>query len=59
LARTETIENDAEKSVGKYPLARLKKTWEENIKMDLSEVRGSEDGWRLKVAQDHAHFSTI
>lgn len=42
MARMETAKNvcsiPAMKSLGKYPLARLRKTWEDNIKMDLTEV---------------------
>ena len=38
------------KPEGKKPLGRPRRRWEENIKMDLWEVRGGGD-W-MKLAQD-------
>ena len=36
---------------GKRPLGRPRRRWEDNIKMDLQEVRGSCEDW-MELAQD-------
>jgi hypothetical protein len=33
------------RSEGKIPLARLRRRWEDNIKMDLREMEWSDTGW--------------
>jgi hypothetical protein len=38
------------KPVGKMPLGRPKRRWEDNIKMDIQEVGGGGGDW-IKVAQ--------
>ena len=39
------------KSEGKRPLGRLRRRWEDNIKMDLQEVGGGCGDW-MELAQD-------
>ena len=39
------------KHEGKRPLGRPRRRWEDNIKMDLQEVRGSCGDW-MELAQD-------
>jgi len=39
------------KTEGKRPLGRPRRRWEDNIKMDLQEVRGSCEDW-MELAQD-------
>ena len=39
------------KPEGKRPLGRPRRRWEDNIKMDLQEVRGSRGDW-MELAQD-------
>jgi hypothetical protein len=39
------------KPEGKRPLGRLRRKWEDNIKMDLQEVGGSRGDW-MELAQD-------
>ena len=36
---------------GKRPLGRPRRRWDDNIKMDLQEVRGGCGGW-MELAQD-------
>jgi hypothetical protein len=36
---------------GKRPLRRPRRSWEDNIKMDLQEVGGDRGGW-MEMAQD-------
>jgi hypothetical protein len=50
------------KPEGKRPLGRLRRRWEDNIKMDLQEVGGVRGDWR-EFAQDRdgwrAFVSTV
>jgi hypothetical protein len=39
------------KPEGKRPLGRPRRRWEDNIKMDLEEVRGGRGDW-MELAQD-------
>jgi len=39
------------KSEGKRPLARPRRRWEDNVKMDLQYVRGGCEDW-MEMAQD-------
>ena len=39
------------KPEGKRPLRRPRRRWEDNIKMDLQEVRGGRGNW-MELAQD-------
>ena len=39
------------KPEGKRPLGRARRRWEDNIKMDLQEVRGGGGNW-MELAQD-------
>ena len=39
------------KPEGKRPLGRLRRRWEDNIKMDLQEVGGGRGDW-MELAQD-------
>ena len=51
-----------EKLEGKRPSGRLRRRWEDNIKMDLQEGGGGCGDW-MKLAQDRdrwrAHVSTV
>ena len=40
-----------EKPQGKRPLRRPRRRWEDNIKMDLQDVRGGREDW-MELAQD-------
>ena len=40
-----------EKPEGKRPLGRPRRSWEDNIKMDLQEVGGGGGDW-MELAQD-------
>ena len=46
----------------KRPLGRPRRTWEDNIKMDLQEVGGGRGDW-MELAQDRegwrAHVGTV
>ena len=45
------------KPEGKRPLGRLRRRWEDNIKMDLREVGGVETGWSwLRIGTDGGHL---
>ena len=50
------------KPEGKRPLGRPRRRWEDNIKMDLQEVRGGCEDW-MELAQDRdswqAPLSTV
>jgi hypothetical protein len=46
------------KFLGKCPLGRLRKKWEDNIKTDLREI-GSEDGRWMELAQDHVQWRAL
>jgi hypothetical protein len=39
------------KPEGRRPLGRLRRRWEDNIKMDLQEVEGGRGDW-MELAQD-------
>jgi hypothetical protein len=45
------------KPEGKRPLGRLRRRWEDNIKMDLQKVGGSGD-W-MELAQDRDRWRTL
>ena len=47
-----------EKSEGKRPLRRLRRRWEDNIKMDLQEVGGSRGDW-MELAQDRDRWRAL
>ena len=46
------------KPEGKRPLGRPRRRWEDNIKMDLQEVRGSRGDWR-ELAQDRDRWRAL
>ena len=46
------------KSEGKRPLGRLRRRWEDNIKMDLQEVGGSCGDW-IELAQDRKRWRAL
>jgi len=46
-----------EKPEGKRPLGRPRRRWEDNIKMDLREVRGGGD--RMELAQDRDRWRAL
>ena len=46
------------KSEGKRPLGRLRRRWEDNIKMDLQEVRGGCGDW-MELAQDRDRWRAL
>ena len=46
------------KPEGKRPLERPRRRWEDNIKMDLQEVKGSCGGW-MELAQDRDRLRTL
>jgi hypothetical protein len=43
---------------GKRPLGRLRRRWEDNVKMDLQEVGGGRGDW-LELAQDRDGFRAL
>ena len=46
------------KPEGKRPLGRPRRRWEDNIKMDLQEVRGGCGDW-MELAQDRDSWRTL
>ena len=46
------------KPEGKRPLGRPKRRWEDNIKMDLQEVRGGCGDW-MELAQDRDRWRAL
>ena len=46
------------KPEGKRPLGRLRRRWEDNIKMDLQEVGGSYRDW-MELAQDRDRWRAL
>jgi hypothetical protein len=46
------------KPEGKRPLGRPRRKWEDNIKMDVQEVRGGHGDWR-ELAQDRDGWRTL
>jgi len=46
------------KCEGKRPLGRTRHRWEDNIKMDLQEVRCGGMGW-LELAQDRDRWRAV
>jgi hypothetical protein len=46
------------KSEGKRPLGRLRRTWEDNIKMDLQKVEGGHGNW-MELAQDRDRWQAL
>ena len=46
------------KPEGKRPLGRLRRRWEDNIKMDLQEVGGSCGDW-MELAQDRYRWRAL
>jgi len=46
------------KPEGKRPLGRLRRTWEDNIKMDLQEVGGAHGDW-MELAQDRDRWRAV
>ena len=46
------------KPEGKRPLGRPRRRWEDNIKMDLQEVRGGCGDW-LELAQDRDRWRAL
>ena len=46
------------KPEGKRPLGRSRRSWEDNIKMDLQEVGGGCEDW-MELAQDRALVITV
>ena len=46
------------KPEGKRPLGRLRRTWEDNIKMDLQEVGGAHGDW-MELAQDRDRWRAL
>jgi hypothetical protein len=46
------------KPEGKRPLGRLRRRWEDNIKMDLQEVGGGYGDWR-GLAQDRDRWRVL
>jgi hypothetical protein len=47
-----------EKPDGKRPLGRPRRRWEDNIKMELQEVRGGRGDW-TKLAQDRDRWRAL
>jgi len=48
----------AGKPEGKRPMARPRRRWEDNIKLDLREVGGVETEWSwLRIGTDGGHLS--
>ena len=43
---------------GKRPLGRPRRRWEDNIKMDLQEVRGGCEDW-MELAQDRDRWRAL
>ena len=46
------------KTVGKRPLGRPRRKWEDNIKMDLQEVGCGDLDW-IELAQDRVSWQTL
>jgi hypothetical protein len=46
------------RSEGKRPLGRLRSRWEDNIKMDLREIRIDGSNW-IQLAQDRVQWQTF
>ena len=46
------------KSEGKRPLGRLRRRWEDNIKMELKEVEGGCGDW-MELAQDGERWRAL
>jgi hypothetical protein len=46
------------KPEGKRPLGRLRRRWEDNIKMDVEEVGGSRGDW-MESAQDRNRWRAL
>jgi hypothetical protein len=46
------------KPEGKRPLGRLRRRWEDNIKMDLQDVGGGCGDW-MELAQDRDRWRTL
>jgi len=46
------------KPEGKRPLGRPRRRWEDNIKMDLQEVRGASGDW-MELAQDRDSWRAL
>jgi len=46
------------KSEGKRPLGRPRRRWEDNIKMDLQEVRGDCEDW-MELAQNRDRWRSL
>ena len=46
------------KPEGKRPLGRLRRRWENNIKMDLQEVGGGRGDW-MELAQDRDRWRAL
>jgi hypothetical protein len=46
------------KPVGKRPLRKPRRRWEDNIKMDLQEVGGSRGDW-MELAQDRDRWRAL
>jgi hypothetical protein len=46
------------KSEGKRPLGRLRRKWEDNIKMDLQKVEGGCGDW-MELAQDRERWRAL
>ena len=46
------------KPEGKRPLGRLRRRWEDNIKMDLQEVEGGGGDW-MELAQDRDRWRAL
>ena len=46
------------KPEGKRPLGRLRRRWEDNIKMDLQEVGGGRVDW-MELAQDRDRWRAL
>jgi hypothetical protein len=47
-----------EKPGGKRPLGKLRRRWEDNIKMDLQEMGGSCGDW-MELAQDRDRWRAL
>ena len=46
------------KPEGKMPLGRLRRRWEDNIKMDLQKVGGGRGDW-MELAQDRDRWRAL
>jgi hypothetical protein len=46
------------KPEGKMPLGRPRRTWEDNIKMDLQEFGGGRGNW-MELAQDRDRWRAL